>query len=124
MKLKLNETYIYYDFPIIFSALDEGGAIFICLFAEETDLYLKYICAPVSRAVLTELKHNQRDIRSIFVNPEKVFNFLLNAQSEEPVEAVETTEDITPFLPEEDLFIGESQEEIHQQAQLLSLYPS
>ncbi|MDR1286538.1 MAG: hypothetical protein LBK08_02920 [Treponema sp.] len=111
MRLKVNETYIYYDFPIIFSALDEGGNAFICLFAEETDLHLKYICVQISQTTLMELEHNWRDIRSLFVHPEKVFNLLLNAKSEEPVDVVETSEDITPFLPEEDLFIGKSREE-------------
>jgi hypothetical protein len=61
-----------------------------------------------------ELEYNQRDIRSVFIHPEKVFNLFLNDKSEEPVEVVETSEDITPFLPEEDLFIGKSQEEISQ----------
>jgi hypothetical protein len=60
------------------------------------------------------LDHNQRDIRSLFIRPEKVFNLLLNAESEEPVEVVETQDDITLFLPEKDLFIGKSQEEIAQ----------
>jgi hypothetical protein len=114
MRLKLNETYIYYDFPIIFSALDEGGNTFICLFAEETAAHLRYICVPISSTTLMELEHNQRDIMSLFVHPKKVFNLLLNAESEEPMEVVETLEDITPFLPEKDLFIGKFQEEITQ----------
>jgi hypothetical protein len=114
MKLKLNETYIYYDFPILFSALDEGGNAFICLFAEETDSHLRYICVQISQSAFMELEHNQRDIRSLFVHSEKVFNLFLNAESEEPVEVVETQEDITPFIPEKDLFIGKIQEEIAQ----------
>jgi hypothetical protein len=114
MRLKLNETYIYYDFPILFSAFDEGGNEFICLFAEETDSYLRYICVPVSQSTFIELEHNQRDIRSLFIRPEKVFNLLLNAESEEPVEVVETQDDITPFIPEKGLFIGKSQEGIAQ----------
>jgi hypothetical protein len=114
MRLKLNETYTYYDFPIIFSALDEGGNTFICLFAEETASHLRYICVQISQTTLMELEHNQRDTRSLFAHPKKVFNLLLNSESEEPVEVVETSEDITPFLPEKDLFIGKSQEEIAQ----------
>jgi hypothetical protein len=116
MRLKLNETYIYYDFPILFSALDEGGNVFICLFAEETDSHLRYICVPISQSIFMELEHNQRDIRSLFIQPPKVFNLLLNAESEEPVEVVETQDDITPFLPEKDLFIGKFPEEIAQSA--------
>jgi hypothetical protein len=111
MKLKINETYIYYDFPVLFSALDEGGGTFICLFAEETDSHLRYICVPVSQSAFMELEHNRRDIRPLFTRPEKVFNLLVNAESEEPVEAVETREDITPFLPEEGLYIGKFKEE-------------
>jgi hypothetical protein len=93
----------------------------MCLFSEETDSHLRYLCVSISQTILRELEYNKRDIRSIFVNPEKVFNLLLNAQSEEPVEAVEISEDITPFLPEENLFVGESQSKeywtFHQDAQ-------
>jgi hypothetical protein len=112
MKLKIKDVYIYYDFPIIFSAGSEEGDIFICLFAEETDSHLRYICVKVSPAIILELENNQKDLRTVFENSEKVFNLLLNAQSEEPVEisAVEVLEDTTPFLPDEGLFIGESQE--------------
>jgi hypothetical protein len=116
MRLKPNETYIYYDFPILFSALDKDGNIFICLFAQETNSHIRYICVPVSPSTFMELEHNRRDIRSLFIYPEKLFNLLLSAESEELVEAVETQEDITPFLPEEDLFIGKSQEKESSQS--------
>jgi hypothetical protein len=114
MKLKVKDIYVYYDFPIIFSAVNEDGDTFICLFAEETDSHLRYICAKISPTTLFELENNQKDIRAVFENPEKVFNLLLNAQSEEPVEVSETSEDITPFLPDEGLFIGTQRSEISQ----------
>jgi hypothetical protein len=110
MKLKTKDVYIYYDFPILFSALNEEGDTFICLFAEETDSHLRYICVKVPPVTLFELENNQKDTRTVFENSEKVFTLLLNAQSEEPVEISETGEDITPFLPDEGLFIGKFQE--------------
>jgi hypothetical protein len=106
MKLKTRTVYIYYDFPIIFSATNEEGNIFICFFADESDSCLKYFCKEISYSILTDLENNRKDIRSIFENPGKLYSFNLNAQSEEPVEAVETSEAITQFLPEKDLFIG------------------
>jgi hypothetical protein len=109
MKLTIKDVYIYYDFPIIFSAGNEEGDTFICLFAEETDSNLRYICVKVSPAIISELENNQKDIRTVFENSDKVFNLLLNAQSEEPVEVSGTLEDSTPFLPDEGLFIGKSQ---------------
>jgi hypothetical protein len=105
MKIKLNEIYIYYDFPILFTALDESDNTFICLFAEETDSHLRYICVPLSQSAFMELERNDYDmnyIRSIFANSTKVFNLMLNAESEEPVEIIEIQEDITPFLPEKE----------------------
>ena len=104
MKLKTRTIYINYDFPIVFSATNEKGNYFVCLFADETDTYLRYFCMEVSSFVLADLEDNQRDIRSIFENHGKLYSLCLNAQSEGI--AVETTEDITPFLPEKDLFIG------------------
>jgi hypothetical protein len=106
MKLKTRTVYIYYDFPIIFSATDEKGNFFICFFSDELDSNLKYFCKEISFPVLMDLEDNRKDIRSIFENPGKLYCLGLNAQSEEPIEAVETFEDITPFLPEKDLFIG------------------
>jgi hypothetical protein len=110
MKLTIKDVYIYYDFPIIFSAGNEEGDTFICLFAEETGSHLRYICVKVSPAIISELENNQKDIRTIFEHSGKAFNLLLNAELEEPVEISEVLEDITPFLPDEGLFIGESQE--------------
>jgi hypothetical protein len=110
MKLKIKDVYVYYDFPVIFSAGNEEGDIFICLFAEETDSHLRYICVKVSPVVLSELENNQKDVRAIFEHSERVFSLLLNTQSEEPVEVSEALDDITPFLPDEGLFIGNSQE--------------
>jgi hypothetical protein len=110
MRLKIKEVYIYYDFPIILSASNEKGDVFICLFAEETDSHLRYICVNVSPAIILELENNQRDIRTVFENSGKVFNLVLNAQPEEPVEVSEVLEDIIWFLPDDGLFIGKSQE--------------
>ena len=102
MKLKTGTVYIYYNFPIIFSATNESGGIFICLFTDEEDTYLRYFCREVSASLLADLENNQKDIRSIFEPPGKLYSLCLNAHSEELVEAVEITEDITPFLPEKD----------------------
>jgi hypothetical protein len=106
MKLKTETIYVYYDFPIVFSATNESDNIFICLFANEEDSHLRYFCREVSASILADLENNQNDIRSVFESPGKQYCLCLNAQSEEPIEAVETTEDITPFLPEKDFFIG------------------
>jgi hypothetical protein len=110
----MKDVYVYYDFPIIFSAVNKEGDIFICLFAEEADSHLRYICVKVSPVILFELENNQKDVRMVFEHSERVFSILLNAQSEEPIEVSGELEDITPFLPDEGLFIGESHEEISQ----------
>jgi len=114
MKLKTGTIYIYYDFPIIFSATNEEGNIFICLFAEETDSHLRYFCRVVSVSTLFDLENDRKDIRSVFESPGKQFCICLNSQSEEPIEAIETTDDITPFLPEKDFFIGGHESRTHQ----------
>ena len=106
MKLKTGTIYVYYDFQIIFSATNESGSVFICLFADEEGSHLRYLCREISTSILVDLENNQKDIRSIFENPGKLYNLCLNDQSEEPIDAVETAENITPFLPEKDFFIG------------------
>jgi len=116
MNLKTGTIYVYYDFPIIFSATNEDGDIFICLFAEEKNTNLRYFCINISSTLLFDLENNQKDIRSIFEKPNKLYSFFLNTQAENPVEAIETTEDITPFLPEKDLYIG-----IHERMKLQTM---
>jgi hypothetical protein len=91
---------------MIFSATNEEGNIFICLFADEDNSNLKYFCREVSTSFLMDLENNRKDVRSIFENPEKLYIFYINNKSEEPIEATETSIDITPFLPDKDLFIG------------------
>jgi hypothetical protein len=98
MKLKTGNIYIYYDFSIIFSATNEGGSIFICFFADEEESHLRYFCREVSASILAGLESNQKDIGSIFESPGKLYSLCLNANSEEPLDAVETTEDITPLI--------------------------
>jgi hypothetical protein len=107
MKIKLDEIYEYYDIPLLFSANDKDGNIFICLFAEETDVHLKYICVQVSEKVFRNLESNTKDVRSIFEFPASMIYILhLNHLSNEEIDAVETGEDISLFLPEAGLFIG------------------
>jgi hypothetical protein len=98
MKLKLNEILVYYDFPILFSATDESDNNFICSFVEETTSHIRYICTNISKSELKELENNVIDIRPIFINSDKIFNLLLNSESQEIMEVVETKEDITQFL--------------------------
>jgi len=120
MKLKTGNIYIYYDFPIIFSATNEEGNIFICLFANETDSCLRYLCREVSSSLFADLENNRIDIRSIFESSEKIYSIILNAQSEEQIEAVETTENISSFLPDKDLYIGGQEIKEFQSADVLS----
>jgi len=112
MKLKTGTIYIHYDFPIIFSAVNDEGSVFICLYAEEAKSSLRYLCREVSSSLLEDLENGRKDIRSIFEKPGKLYSLSLNAQSEEPIEAVETTEDITPILPERDLYIGNRESKV------------
>jgi hypothetical protein len=112
MELTIKDVYLYYDFPIIFSAGNEGGDTFICLFAKETDSHLRYICVKVSAETFFELENNQKDVREIFENSERVYNLLLNAQSEESVEVSEALDDSAPFFPDKGLFIGKSRESV------------
>jgi len=118
MKIKTKNIYVYYDYPIIFSAANESGSIFICLFTDEEGSRLRYICREISASILVDLENNQKDIRSIFESPGKLYNISLNAQSEEPLEAIESTEDITSFLPEKDFFIGSQESRTHQKIKL------
>jgi len=108
MNLTIKETYLYYDLPIIFSAVNEADNLFICLFVDETDSCLRYVCVQVSQSTLTGLENSQKDIRAIFEYPEfgEVYSLLLNNQSEDVIEAAIISEDITQFLPDEGLFIG------------------
>jgi hypothetical protein len=110
MDLKTEEIYIYYDIPLVFSAKNvETGDIFMCLFVDESDSCIKYLGTQVSEQTLRDLECNKKDIRSVFESPGKKYCILFHDKSPDSsdrVEALESSEDITPFLPEEGLFIG------------------
>jgi hypothetical protein len=108
MKLRKKDIYDYYDIPLLYSAVDEKNNIFICLYADESETAIRYICTQVSSATLKQLEHNDKDIRALFEIPEFkiLYTVYLNNESEKSAEAIETTEDITRFLPDQGLFIG------------------
>jgi hypothetical protein len=109
--IKIKEIYLYYDFPIIFFAVNETGDTFICLFAEEKTTNLRYICTKIDPEIIPELENNTIDIRTVFKNSTKFFNLLLNSQSKEPIKISETFESIISFLPEDKIYIGDLENE-------------
>jgi hypothetical protein len=107
VNLIMKEVYSYYDIPIVFSALNTKTAdIFICLFVDESESSIRYICTEISEQTLQDLHSNKIDLRSVFEPPGKKYNIYLNDKSSKIFEAIESSEDITPFLPEKGLFIG------------------
>lgn len=114
MKLKPETVFIFYDFPIVFSAKNETGSIFICLFADETNTGLKYLCREVSFFTFADLVAGRQDIRSIFEKPTKTYSFCPTVfqSADSQIEVFETTEDISPFLPDSGFYIGAGEDRI------------
>ena len=64
------ETLVYYDGPQLFIAHDQFGVRYVCLLVEQTEVYDKYLCVPVTSRNLQSLRSNERDLRDILQNPE------------------------------------------------------
>lgn len=63
------ETLVFYDRPLVFTARDQVGAVFVCLLVEEGQVE-RYLCVPVSRERLAKLLDGRLDLREVFVSPE------------------------------------------------------
>ncbi|QSN49779.1 DUF6575 domain-containing protein [Mycobacteroides abscessus] len=68
--LTIDETFVYYDGPKLFTAAAPSGVRFLCEWAEETDTYDRWLCTRISDQRRELLRAGATTIRDIFTHPE------------------------------------------------------
>lgn len=69
-KLEIKTVYVYYDFPCLFSCVNEYGKIYIALFVGETEYEFKWYYVNVSLERLSIIESGEMDFRDAFKNTE------------------------------------------------------
>ena len=118
------QVLVFYDEPILFTATDAVGSLYLCLLSSIPD---EYDCTAIriSYGRLTEYLSKRVNLRTVFTNPEIPGEyFRVTPDGEErlilsPLDEKDLTED---RLPEEgDYYNGETQ--THDDANLSAPYP-
>lgn len=69
-QLKISRILVYYDYPHVFTAVDEIGTAYLCLLSSLVDNEYKYITTAISTNRLIGFLNGSIDLRSIFEKPE------------------------------------------------------
>ncbi|KRL39932.1 DUF6575 domain-containing protein [Liquorilactobacillus nagelii] len=106
-KFKIYHVYDYYDEPILYSFLNETGALFLANFVDydedstETWLYL-----PVSFQELKKVESGECSLRTLILSGESSFAYIEKQKDEISNFFIESTSNIdSSYLPEENVYI-------------------
>ena len=69
-KLKIVETYVYYDQPVLFSCKNAAGHLYLVVAADENDQYDTWLYAGVSPERLNHIRSGAIDLHDAFADPE------------------------------------------------------
>jgi len=102
-KLKIVETYVYYDQPVLFSCRNAAGHLYLVVAADENDQYETWLYAGVSVERLDRIRSGEIDLHDAFADPEDSFLFEAVVPYEdqsplriEPVQPNQISEDMLP----------------------------
>ena len=101
-RLKILETYEYYDQPVLFSCKNAAGHLYLVVAADETDQYDTWLYAGVSEARLNLVRSGAIDLHDAFANPES--GFLVRAIVPYDHQAEIQTDSIPPDQIPDDMF--------------------
>lgn len=74
-KLKIVETYVYYDQPVLFSCKNAAGHLYLVVAADENDQYDTWLYVGVSAERLNNIRSGAIDLHDAFADPEDGFLF-------------------------------------------------
>lgn len=102
--LKMDEVFVFYDGPRLFSCRTGSGAMYLTMFADETDASEDWLLASVTTAQLAEAKAGSIDLRSLIENSTRRGAFLVRfdkASGSSAIQLVFSNEPIPgEYLPE------------------------
>ncbi len=103
--LTISQILVYYDFPEIFTALDDVRTNYVCLLIDTEQNVTKYVATAISVGRLSDFINGKVDLRDIFELPE-VKEWYTFSSAIEPIKADDWKGQELPqeFLPEKGFF--------------------
>lgn len=81
-KLYIDELYLFYDDPQLFTCISRFGQKYMGLYIDVNEVNQKWLFAPISEARLAMVKSNRISLRHVFVEPEDDFIWLIEKEYE------------------------------------------
>lgn len=75
--LELEETFVFYDGPRLFTCRAKAGALYLAMFADESESHEDWLIAAITQAQLDEAKDGFTDLRTLLTNATSRGAFLL-----------------------------------------------
>jgi hypothetical protein len=75
--LRLIETYVYYDGPVLFACRNTRDQTFVAVWLDDSDETNEWLLAPTSAARFAAVRSRQLDLRTVFARPEDGIVFRL-----------------------------------------------
>ena len=103
--LTISQILVYYDYPEIFTALDDVMTNYVCLLIDTEQNVTNYVATAISVRRLSDFINGKVDLRDIFESPE-VKEWFTFSSAIEPIKADDWKEQELPkeFLPERGFF--------------------
>src|SRR5665213_1776292 len=103
-RLVLDEVFVRYDGPRLFSCSNEAGAHFVGVFVDEDADSETYIYAPASEARLAAVRSGQLDLRSALADPLDGGVFVVRSSGGATETSWRPAADVPPeWLPDENV---------------------
>lgn len=68
--LTIDETFVYYDGPKVFTCLSESGTRYLCAWAQSSEFHDRWLCTSITEPRLQQLRSGELELREAFADPE------------------------------------------------------
>ncbi len=115
-ELQIIEVYVEFNGPILYSAYNDFGQIFLILLIDQSDSYDDFLCLPISSKKLQKVRQGLIDLYLVFSHPEsfilKVRNYFDETDLSCSVEVL-NNESLEPcILPSPNTFIDDYSQDL------------
>ena len=107
--MKIKNTLLYYDGPVLFVGQDEVDTMYICQLITRNEKNEQFLCIPISRGRLEEFQIGNIDLKLVFKQPEVPSYYLLSiendTESDMVLKFVDETDIDESWFPDEGFFL-------------------
>ena len=107
------ETLLYFDAPLLISAIDQLGVNFVCLLIDQIENEDQYLCIPLSKGRLNLLRLGEISLRDAFTSVETNEYFIARVENGNlttiQTHLINPSEIINDWLPDGDTYLEQKQ---------------